>query len=137
MGSFPFTSYKQVFVEDAYSPCQTGATISVLSSSLLLDKDIIEQTYETRRVLTKALTSQYIDHYLGKKCWWGSFITCLFELGQTHKKMNRADYWLTIGLNNYITSLFLQKNLGNNEYRFRLKMVGGFLSLVLLFKHHH
>jgi hypothetical protein len=70
MGSFPFTSYKQVFVEDAYSPCQTGATISIFSSSVLVDKDIIEQTYETRRVLTKALTSQYIDHYLGKKSWY-------------------------------------------------------------------
>ena len=62
---------------------------------------MIDQTYETRRILSRALTSQWIDHYLGVTSW--------------------ADRWLSIGLNNYVTSLFLQKHLGNNEYRYRLK----------------
>ena len=93
-----------MFVEDAYSPSNTGATMAILSSSLLMDPDITEQIYETRRTLTQALTSQWIDHYLGVKCW--------------------ADYWLSMGLDNFITSLFMQKHLGNNEYRYRLKMVG-------------
>ena len=57
--------------------------------------------YETRRILCSALTRQWIDHYLGKQSW--------------------ADAWLSIGLVNYVTGLYLQKSLGNNEYRYRLR----------------
>ena len=76
--------------------------INPLSTNLLLDPDIIDNIFETRRRLCRALTSQWIDHYLGIRCW--------------------ADTWLSVALNNYITALFLQKHLGNNEYRYRLKM---------------
>jgi transcription initiation factor TFIID subunit 2 len=101
MGSYPFSSYKQVFVDDTYSIVSTGATMAILNTSLIIEKDNIDFIYDSRRNIVRALTSQWIDHYLGFASW--------------------ADIWLSIGLNNFLTSLFLQKHLGNNEYRYRLK----------------
>ncbi|KNC99010.1 uncharacterized protein SPPG_05960 [Spizellomyces punctatus DAOM BR117] len=98
---FPFGSYKQVFLEDTYNPAAVGATLAVFSSHLLLEDNIIDQTYETMRLLCRALVTQWFGHYIVPKTW--------------------ADTWLTVGLTNYIVGLFLERFLGKNEYKFRLK----------------
>ncbi|KAI8818584.1 uncharacterized protein EV422DRAFT_498747 [Fimicolochytrium jonesii] len=98
---FPYLSYKQIFLEDTYNPVATGATISLFSSHLLLHEHIIDQTYESMRLLCRALVSQWFGHFLVPKSW--------------------ADTWLLVGLTNYVVALFLQRFFGKNEYKFRLR----------------
>ncbi|KAJ3296516.1 hypothetical protein HK104_001523 [Borealophlyctis nickersoniae] len=99
--SYPFPSYQQVFMEDTFSPLSTGSGINFFSSHLLLRSDVIDQTYESRRLMCRALAMQWIVHYIPPKTW--------------------ADVWLTTGLAYYITGLFLEKHFGTNEYKYRLK----------------
>ncbi|KAJ3178561.1 hypothetical protein HDU85_005168 [Gaertneriomyces sp. JEL0708] len=97
----PFPTYNQVFVEDTYNAVTTGAGMALLSTNLLLDEDIIDQTFETMRLLIGALTAQWFGHFVVPKTW--------------------ADTWLTVGLCNYLSGLFLERFFGRNEYKFRLK----------------
>lgn len=100
---FPYSSYKQVFVENTYNPIAAGATIALFSTHLLIDETIIDQTYETMTFLCRALVAQWFGHYVVQKTW--------------------ADTWMIVGITNYLVSLFLKKFLGKNEYQYRLRKV--------------
>lgn len=101
-GSYPFGSYKVVFVDELPTQRFDASTLSLLTVDLLHGEDAIEQAIESRHVLSHALACQWIGINIQPKAW--------------------SDLWLTNGLALYITSLFLRKLFGNNEYRFRLKM---------------
>ncbi|KAF9409000.1 hypothetical protein BGZ94_002120, partial [Podila epigama] len=101
IGSYPFSTFKMVFVEEAWSSVFTSATMAVCSTSLLYSEDVIDQIYETRKLLTQALAQQWFGIHIVPKSW--------------------PDIWIIIGLTNFVTSLFLKRMFGNNEYRFRLK----------------
>ena len=67
---------------------------------LLHSKQIIEQTFLTRRLIANALARQY----------FGCFITMF----------NWHSWWLLTGLAAHLTSLYLKKILGNNEYKYMI-----------------
>ncbi|XVE64086.1 hypothetical protein DITRI_Ditri07aG0072800 [Diplodiscus trichospermus] len=98
---FPFGSYKQVFLapEMAISSSTCGASSSLLSSQVLFDEKVIDQTIDTRIKLAFALARQ----------WFGVFIT----------PEAPNDEWLLDGLAGFLTDLFIKKFLGNNEARYR------------------
>jgi len=101
MGSYPFSSFKMVFVEDAWASSFTSATMAVCSTSLLFSEEIIDQAYETRKILAQALAQQWFGIHIVPKSW--------------------PDIWIIVGLTNFVTSLFLKSIFGNNDYRFRMK----------------
>ncbi|RCI03150.1 hypothetical protein CU098_000195, partial [Rhizopus stolonifer] len=100
-GSYPFSDYKLVFVEDAWSDTTSCASLAICSSRLLHPSDVIDQIYSTRRELSQALARQWFGIYIVQKSW--------------------PDTWLVRGLANLMGSLFVKRHLGNNEYRLRLK----------------
>ncbi|XP_057459543.1 transcription initiation factor TFIID subunit 2 isoform X2 [Actinidia eriantha] len=99
--SFPFGSYTQVFIapEMAISSMSLGASIIILSSQVLFDEKVIDQTIETRIKLASALARQ----------WFGVYITA--------EEPN--DEWLLDGLAGFLTDSFIKRFLGNNEARYR------------------
>ncbi|KAG0279219.1 hypothetical protein BGZ95_001952 [Linnemannia exigua] len=101
IGSYPFASFKMVFVEDAWAPTFTSASMAICSTSLLHPEDVIDQVYETRKLLTQALAQQWFGMHIVPKSW--------------------PDIWVIVGLTNFVSSLFLKRMFGNNEYRFRMK----------------
>ncbi|XP_022738715.1 transcription initiation factor TFIID subunit 2 isoform X2 [Durio zibethinus] len=98
---FPFGSYKQVFLspEMAISSSNFGASLSILSSQVLFDEKVIDQTIDTCIKLAFALARQ----------WFGVYIT----------PEAPNDEWLLDGLAGFLTDLFIKKFLGNNEARYR------------------
>ncbi|KAG6333744.1 hypothetical protein ID866_5345, partial [Astraeus odoratus] len=100
-GSYPFGSYKIVVVDDLPAQRFDGATLSLVAVDLLHGDDAIEQVIETRQALSHALACQWMGLNILPKAW--------------------SDMWLVNGLALYITGLFIRKQLGNNEYRYRLK----------------
>ncbi|WRT69673.1 uncharacterized protein IL334_006663 [Kwoniella shivajii] len=101
MGSYPFTDFKTVFVNNPRTECSTSATLAILSSDLLHPPEVIEQAVEIRQVLSLALIQQWV--------------------GINIIQRTLADTWLINGLALYIQAQFIRNLLGNNEYRFRLK----------------
>ncbi|KAF8407865.1 hypothetical protein HHK36_007002 [Tetracentron sinense] len=99
--SFPFGSYKQVFVapEIAISSLSLGASMSIFSSQVLYDEKVIDQTIDTRIKLAYALARQ----------WFGVYITAEAP----------NDEWLLVGIAGFLTDLFIKRFLGNNEARYR------------------
>ncbi|XP_010265284.1 PREDICTED: transcription initiation factor TFIID subunit 2 isoform X2 [Nelumbo nucifera] len=99
--SFPFGSYKQVFIapEIAVSSLSLGASMSVFSSQVLFDEKVIDQTIDTRIKLAYALARQ----------WFGVYITAEAP----------NDEWLLDGLAGFLTDSFIKRFLGNNEARYR------------------
>ncbi|KAG2053092.1 zincin [Suillus hirtellus] len=93
-GSYPFGSHKVVVVDEM--PVQRFD-----SSMLSIITDSIEQVLETQQALSHTLACQWMGINIQQKTW--------------------SDTWLVNGLALYITSLFVCKLLGNNEYRYRLK----------------
>jgi transcription initiation factor TFIID subunit 2 len=67
------------------------------STSFLHSAAIIDQTYETRRVMSKAIAYQYFGCFISMDKW--------------------ADAWLTYGIANYLHGLYIRKTFGNNVYR--------------------
>ncbi|PFH52313.1 hypothetical protein AMATHDRAFT_140606 [Amanita thiersii Skay4041] len=100
-GSFPFGSFKVVFVDQMASQRFDSATLSIVTNDLLFGEDAIEQALETRHALGHALACQWISINILPKNW--------------------SDLWLINGLALYITGLYMRKLLGNNDYRLRLK----------------
>ncbi|KAJ3174070.1 hypothetical protein HDU88_000037 [Geranomyces variabilis] len=98
---FPHSSYKQVFLEDVYNPVSVGATIAIFSTDLLLNSTVVDQTYETTRLICRALVAQWFGLYVVPKTW--------------------ADAWLMVGLTNYLVGLFMLRSFGKNEHKFRLQ----------------
>ena len=100
-GSYPFGSYKIVFVDQLPNQRFDSATLSLVTTDLLHGEDAIEQAVETRHALGHALACQWAGVNIIPKSW--------------------SDLWLVNGLALYITGLFMRKLFGNNDYRFRLK----------------
>ena len=100
-GSYPFGSYKVIFVDELPTQRFDSSTLSLVTVDILHGDDALEQALETRHTLGHALACQWIGINILPKNW--------------------SDIWLVNGLALYITGLFLRKLLGNNEYRFRLK----------------
>ncbi|EIW64059.1 uncharacterized protein TRAVEDRAFT_55102 [Trametes versicolor FP-101664 SS1] len=100
-GSYPFGSYKLVFVEELPTQRYDAATLSLVTVDMLHGEDAIDQVYEARHALSHALACQWIGVNIQQKMW--------------------SDTWLVNGLGLYITGLYIRKVFGTNEYRFRLK----------------
>ncbi|KAI9279295.1 hypothetical protein BY458DRAFT_502620 [Sporodiniella umbellata] len=100
-GAYPFSDFKLVFVQDAWSNIASSASLAICSSHLLHSTDVVDQVYQIRRELSQELARQWFGIYIGQKTW--------------------ADTWLVRGIANYMGSLFVRRHLGNNEYRLRLK----------------
>ncbi|WVQ79213.1 hypothetical protein IAT38_001309 [Cryptococcus sp. DSM 104549] len=101
LGSYPFTDFKVVFVNNPRSQCSTSATLAIASSDLLHPASVIEQAMEVRQILSLALIQQWIGINIIQRTY--------------------ADTWIVNGLALYIQGQFIRHLLGNNEYRFRLK----------------
>lgn len=100
-GSYPFGSYKVVFVDELPVERFDSSTLCLVTVDLLHGDDAIEQAIEVRQILSHALACQWAGINIQPKTW--------------------SDIWLVNGLALYINGLFLRKLFGNNEYRFRLK----------------
>lgn len=94
---YPFTCYKQVFVDEIETDVSAYSTMSILSTHLLHSIAIIDQTYGTRRAMAKAIAEQF----------FGCFITM----------QNWSDTWLAKGIAEYLCGLYSKKCFGNNDYR--------------------
>jgi transcription initiation factor TFIID subunit 2 len=101
VGSYPFNSFKLVFVDDLVQSRHDGATICLASIDLLHTEDAIDPVFETRMILSQAVAIQWFGINIFQKTW--------------------SDSWLVNGLASYITASFIRRHFGNNEYRFRLK----------------
>ena len=100
-GSYPFGSFKLVFVDGTHEDCHTASTLAICSSDLLHPPSVIDQAFENRHILSHAVAFQWVGINIIQKTW--------------------ADTWLIHGLSQYLASMFLRWLLGNNEYRFRMK----------------
>ena len=98
---FPFPSYYIIFVKDLPKQFVSSANLTLISSDLLCDSTEIDQTFETRRVLCKALAEQY------------------FKLRIDLKTDN--DSWILKGIINYLSSIQLKTFHGNNDFRLKIK----------------
>jgi len=95
---YPYSCYKQVFVDESYNEVQPYATMVICDTYLLHSKHIIDQTYSTRRILGQAIAEQFFGHFITTN---SSF-----------------DSWLTRGISYYLGTQFYKKAFGNNQYRF-------------------
>lgn len=101
-GSFPFTNYKMIFVDDSVQDVAHTASLSICSNRLLFPENIIEPLDTNTRILIHALASQYIGVSIIPK--------------------EATDLWVITGTSGFMCDLFMKKLAGNNEYRFRQKI---------------
>ncbi|XP_071743330.1 transcription initiation factor TFIID subunit 2 [Lepeophtheirus salmonis] len=95
--TFPYSCYKQVFVDEAYSEVAAYSTMSIMSTTLLHSTAIIDQTYLTRRIGAEAVAAQFFGCFITTERW--------------------SDIWLNKGISKYLMGLYIRKTFGNNEYR--------------------
>ncbi|XP_053395431.1 transcription initiation factor TFIID subunit 2-like isoform X2 [Mercenaria mercenaria] len=94
---YPFSCYKQVFVDESYEDMQAFATMTIFSTNLLHSARVIDQTIITRKYMAAGIAQQFFGCFIVMQCWF--------------------DAWLTKGIAAYLTQLFVKKTFGNNEYR--------------------
>ncbi|RLN33659.1 transcription initiation factor TFIID subunit 2 [Panicum miliaceum] len=98
---FPLGLYKQIFLppEMTVLPTSLGASTCIFSSDILHDEKVIDQIIGTRIKLAYALAKQ----------WFGIYTSA--------EEPN--DEWLLDGLAGFLTEIFINRFLGNNEARYR------------------
>lgn len=94
---YPYSCYKQVFVDEAFHDARPYATMTVLSTNLLSSPQIIDQTYISRKIMARAVAEQFFGCFISMFSW--------------------SDAWLPKGISLYLSGQFLKKAFGNNEYR--------------------
>ncbi|XP_059158232.1 transcription initiation factor TFIID subunit 2-like [Physella acuta] len=94
---YPYSYYKQVFVDQAYCEVATYSTMSILSTNLLHPPNIIDQTMASRQLMATAVAQQFFGSFIAMESW--------------------TDAWLTKGITGYLSYLFSKRTFGNNEYR--------------------
>ncbi|GFR89331.1 transcription initiation factor TFIID subunit 2, partial [Elysia marginata] len=94
---YPYSYYKQVFVDMAYCDVATYSTLSILSTNLLHPPNIIDQTMVSRQLMAAAVAQQFFGSFIAMETW--------------------CDAWLTKGITGYLSYLFTKRTFGNNEYR--------------------
>jgi transcription initiation factor TFIID subunit 2 len=100
-GRFPFESYKVCFVDDMVPDTVAATSMSLCSTRLLYPEDIIDPEIDVTRTLVHALASQYFGVHIVPN--------------------QRSDSWLIVGIQWFMTDLFMRSLCGNNWYRFHLK----------------
>lgn len=100
---YPFSNFKLVFLEDMVEDTIPLHSIAFVSTRLLYPEDIMDTEVEVTRKLVLTLAYQWIGINL---------------LPNT-----RNDLWLIFGIAHYMTDLFMKRLCGNNEHRFRMKMM--------------
>ena len=100
-GSYPFSSYTAIFVDDLGSDVLDTTCLSLCSTRLLFPQDVIDPIYEITKELIHALAAQ----------WVGVDI-----VPQTPREL-----WAIYGISYFMTDMFMKKLCGNNEYRYRQK----------------
>ncbi|KAF2435759.1 hypothetical protein EJ08DRAFT_692336 [Tothia fuscella] len=100
---YPFPSaslsHKMCFVDDLAADVIDTATLSICSSRHLIPETITDKTYESSRVLIRAIASQ----------WVGVRIT----------PKDPRDYWIIVGGSLFMADMFMQKLWGKNTLRHR------------------
>lgn len=94
---FPFSCYKQVFVDEFPGQAHAYATMTILSTNLLHSIAIIDQTIISRTVMSKAIAEQFFGCFITMKNW--------------------NDVWLARGIAEYLNGFYNKKCFGNNAYR--------------------
>ncbi|BES95185.1 Transcription initiation factor TFIID [Nesidiocoris tenuis] len=94
---YPYTCYKQVFVDEADVPLHAYTTLSILSTNLLHSAAIIDQTYITRTAMAQAVAEQFFGCFISMQHW--------------------SDAWLPKGIASYLCGLYSKKCFGKNAYR--------------------
>lgn len=94
---FPFTCYKQVFVDELEGQSHAYATMTILSTHLLHSIAIIDQTFVSRTIMSKAIAEQFFGCFITIKGW--------------------NDVWLARGIAEYLNGFYNKKCFGNNAYR--------------------
>ncbi|XP_068149073.1 transcription initiation factor TFIID subunit 2 [Drosophila tropicalis] len=94
---YPFSCYKQVFVDELDTDISAYATMSIASVNLLHSIAIIDQTYISRTFMSRAVAEQFFGCFITSHHW--------------------SDTWLAKGIAEYMCGLYSRKCFGNNEYR--------------------
>lgn len=95
---FPFSCYKQVFVDELEGgQAHAYATMTILSTHLLHSIAIIDQTIKSRKIMSKAIAEQFFGCFITMKNW--------------------NDVWLARGIAEYLNGFYNKKCFGNNAYR--------------------
>ncbi|VDK17278.1 unnamed protein product [Anisakis simplex] len=100
---FPYSSYKQVFVDKASDSLTTFSGISILSVNILYHKKILDTVQETRSLLALAIAQQFFGCFVNAANW--------------------LDTWLMKSLASFITGLFIERYFGMSEYLFQIKKI--------------
>ncbi|EGR47272.1 uncharacterized protein TRIREDRAFT_108950 [Trichoderma reesei QM6a] len=100
---YPFGNFKLCFLDDMVEDTVVLHSLAFVSNRLLYPEDIIDPEIETTRKVVHTLTSQWI--------------------GINMIPNTRRDMWLVVGMAHFMTDLFMKKLCGNNDYRFRMKMM--------------
>lgn len=94
---YPFTCYKQVFVDELEGQSHAYATMTILSTHLLHSIAVIDQTFISRTIMSKAIAEQFFGCFITMKNW--------------------NDVWLARGIAEYLNGFYNKKCFGNNAYR--------------------
>ncbi|KAK1829850.1 transcription initiation factor TFIID subunit 2 [Podospora conica] len=100
-GRYPYESYKMCFVDDMVTDTASATSMTLCSTRLLFTEEIIEFDIEVTRTLVHALACQYVGVHIVPD--------------------QRSDMWLVVGLQWFMTDLFMKRLCGNNWYRFHMK----------------
>ncbi|KAJ8680194.1 hypothetical protein QAD02_015981 [Eretmocerus hayati] len=94
---YPYSCYKQVFVDEIDEDINAYATMSILNTNLLHSSAIIDQVYITKKAMAQAIAEQFFGCFISMQNW--------------------SDVWMPKGISTYLTGLYAKKCFGNNEYR--------------------
>ena len=95
---FPYSCYKQVFVDESYQDSQPFASVGIFSVNLLFSKLVLDQTPISRKHMGRALAEQFFGCFMSQESW--------------------SDYWVPAGISGYLYGLWLRSTFGNSEYRY-------------------
>ncbi|XP_064625594.1 transcription initiation factor TFIID subunit 2-like [Lineus longissimus] len=97
---YPYSCYKQVFVDQCYQDSLPYASMTIFSTNLLHSPKIIDQTMKSRMIMADAIARQFFGNFIAMQSWCSA--------------------WLPKGISGYLSKLYVKNAFGNNEYRYSI-----------------
>ncbi|KAK0912455.1 Transcription initiation factor TFIID subunit 2 [Friedmanniomyces endolithicus] len=101
-GSFPFSAYQILFVDDLVQDAVAVAGLSFCNSHLLFPEDIVEPLERNTRIIIRTVADQ----------WMGVSVVA----------KEPTDAWAVAGIAGYMANLYGKSLFGNNAYRWQQKL---------------
>ena len=106
-----------MFVDELFQDACHYSTLTIYNTAVLHPSAVIDQTYETRKLMAVAVAAQFFGCFISTEKWSDRCVSGFSFNIFLNIYLFFLLRWIKTGIPMYLMGLWVKKTFGNNEYR--------------------